>query len=180
MPPVPDPYRLLGLDRSADEREIKRTYRRLAKRYHPDTTSGADVRHFLALQHAYELLGDPLRRREWDRRHPTSGYRRAAAAMPTSRRAGATPAAQDRDRPRDVRGRFARPDPSVPWWEEVRTPGTARPETSGSRGEPGLGPSASGAAWSSASRAYFRRLTRPEASSGTRRPAPRRPAADAG
>ena len=49
MPPVPDPYRLLGIDRSADARSVKRTYRRLAKRYHPDTTEGADVRHFLAL-----------------------------------------------------------------------------------------------------------------------------------
>lgn len=64
----PDPYRELGVPRGASEDQIKAAHRRLAKRFHPDASSGERER-FMAIQEAYLLLTDPLRRREWDARH---------------------------------------------------------------------------------------------------------------
>ena len=63
-----DLYAILGVPPDADEREIKQAYRRLARRYHPDTSSeeGAAAR-FIAIQEAYEVLIDPLQRQAFDR-----------------------------------------------------------------------------------------------------------------
>jgi curved DNA-binding protein CbpA len=68
MRKVPDPYRVLGVARGADAAQIKAAHRRLAKRHHPDAPGGDEDR-FVAVQDAYQLLSDPLRRREWDRSH---------------------------------------------------------------------------------------------------------------
>lgn len=64
-----DPYEILGVPRNATQEEIKRAYRRLAKQTHPDHNPGnphAEQR-FKEVQAAYELLGDPKRRAEYDR-----------------------------------------------------------------------------------------------------------------
>jgi len=63
-----DPYRELGVPRGATDDQIKAAHRRLAKRFHPDASSGERER-FMAIQEAYLLLTDPLRRRDWDARH---------------------------------------------------------------------------------------------------------------
>jgi molecular chaperone DnaJ len=63
-----DLYELLGVPRSAGLDQMKRAYRRLARRYHPDVNPGdrlAAVR-FRAVADAYEVLADPDRRREYD------------------------------------------------------------------------------------------------------------------
>lgn len=63
-----DPYKLLGVSRSADAGEIKRAYRRLAKKHHPDRNRGdknAEAR-FKEIQAAYEVLGDKDRRLQYD------------------------------------------------------------------------------------------------------------------
>jgi molecular chaperone DnaJ len=63
-----DLYELIGVPRDAGLDEIKRAYRRLARRYHPDINPGdreAAVR-FRLVADAYEILTDPERRRQYD------------------------------------------------------------------------------------------------------------------
>src|SRR3954468_8436802 len=88
MPNLPrknsDPYRELGVTRGASEAEIKKAHRALAKRFHPDSFGG-DTNRFLAVQEAYSLLSDPLRRREWDARHSPSPVRANEPRRPRAR-----------------------------------------------------------------------------------------------
>jgi hypothetical protein len=59
MPPSADPYRILGLDRSASLDDVKRAYRRLAKANHPDAAGEAALPRFLAIQAAYDQIAGP-------------------------------------------------------------------------------------------------------------------------
>ncbi len=63
-----DLYAILGLTRSASPTDIKRAYRRLARRYHPDVNPGdqAAESRFAQISRAYEILVDPERRRIYD------------------------------------------------------------------------------------------------------------------
>jgi len=63
-----DFYIILGIDREASTGDIKRAYKRLARRYHPDINPGdrAAAAHFRAIAEAYETLSDPDRRRQYD------------------------------------------------------------------------------------------------------------------
>ena len=68
MGSVKDYYEILGVDRSADEQTIKKAYRKLAKKYHPDTNKGnaqAEVK-FKEATEAYAVLSDPEKRKEYD------------------------------------------------------------------------------------------------------------------
>jgi DnaJ-class molecular chaperone len=58
-------YLILGLKKEASGEEIRSAYRRLVKNYHPDRY-GTDSAPFLLIQEAYEVLGDPERKREYD------------------------------------------------------------------------------------------------------------------
>ncbi len=63
-----DPYNVLGIDKEADQDQIKRAYRRSAKKYHPDTTCPeANSKKFIELKEAYETLSDKAKRRAYDR-----------------------------------------------------------------------------------------------------------------
>ena len=79
-----DLYIVLGLAHGATEADIKRAYRRLARRYHPDINPGdrvAEAR-FRQILDAYETLIDPQRRSRYDAgqgvesrgERPTSGF----------------------------------------------------------------------------------------------------------
>ena len=62
-----DHYRLLGVARNASARDIRRAYRRLARRHHPDLNPRPDgAERFAALAHAYEILNDPAARARYD------------------------------------------------------------------------------------------------------------------
>ena len=63
-----DYYKILGVDRGADEDTIKKAYRKLAKKYHPDTNAGnkeAEEK-FKEVTEAYDILSDPKKRKLFD------------------------------------------------------------------------------------------------------------------
>lgn len=63
-----DYYEILGVSRDADKEEIKRAYRRLARKYHPDVNNeaGAEER-FKEINRAYEVLSEPETRERYNR-----------------------------------------------------------------------------------------------------------------
>ncbi|MCC2616048.1 molecular chaperone DnaJ [Aestuariibacter halophilus] len=63
-----DYYEVLGVDKSASERDIKKAYKRLAMKYHPDRTQGdkAMEEKFKEVQEAYEILTDSQKRAAYD------------------------------------------------------------------------------------------------------------------
>lgn len=64
-----DYYQILGVTRNADEKEIKRSFRKLAQQYHPDKNPGdAEAeRKFKEINEAYTVLGDADKRKKYDR-----------------------------------------------------------------------------------------------------------------
>jgi DnaJ-class molecular chaperone len=63
-----DPYEVLGVNRNADDETIKKSYRRLARQYHPDRNPGdktAETK-FKEVQEAYDILGDKQKRQQYD------------------------------------------------------------------------------------------------------------------
>lgn len=62
-----DYYETLGISKSADEREIKKAYKRLAMKYHPDRNQEKDAdRKFKEVKEAYEILSDAQKRAAYD------------------------------------------------------------------------------------------------------------------
>ena len=63
-----DYYKILGIDRKADAKEIKKAYRKLARKYHPDVnTADTAANKFQDINEANEVLSDPAKRQEYDR-----------------------------------------------------------------------------------------------------------------
>ncbi|MFY9779304.1 MAG: molecular chaperone DnaJ [Candidatus Baltobacteraceae bacterium] len=64
-----DYYEVLGVGRDASEADIKRAYRGLARKYHPDVAQdkAAAEAHFKEINEAYEVLSDPAKRQQYDR-----------------------------------------------------------------------------------------------------------------
>jgi curved DNA-binding protein CbpA len=119
-----DPYKVLQVDPEAEEEVIAAAYRRLARKYHPDTATGAEaVGRMEAINAAWEVLGDPKRRAAHDRQ------RAVQAAMSRSYADRSAPDAAP-PAPRDASGAgtsAARP---------TSRPGTARPASSSRPPEP--------------------------------------------
>jgi molecular chaperone DnaJ len=64
----PDYYKTLGVDKKATPEEIKKAYRKLARKYHPDTNpddKDAEAR-FKEISQAHDVLGDPEKRKQYD------------------------------------------------------------------------------------------------------------------
>ena len=63
-----DYYRTLGVNRNADDKEIKSAYRKLARKYHPDVNPGdksAEAK-FKEVSEAYDVIGDSEKRKLYD------------------------------------------------------------------------------------------------------------------
>ncbi|HEV8339277.1 MAG TPA: DnaJ C-terminal domain-containing protein [bacterium] len=65
-----DYYKVLGVERAADSKQISRAFRRLAREHHPDVNKakGAEER-FKEINEAYQVLGDPAKRARYDQMH---------------------------------------------------------------------------------------------------------------
>ena len=63
-----DYYQILGVGKDADERDIKKAYKRMAMKYHPDRTKGDKELEakFKEIKQAYEVLSDPQKRQMYD------------------------------------------------------------------------------------------------------------------
>lgn len=62
-----DYYKTLGIPKSANEEEIKKAYRRMALRFHPDKNKDANAEEkFKEIAEAYEVLSDPKKRAVYD------------------------------------------------------------------------------------------------------------------
>ncbi len=68
MAAVKDPYKTLGVDKNASDEEIKKAYRKLARKWHPDTNPDdpAAEERFKEIQEAHAILSDPEKRRQFD------------------------------------------------------------------------------------------------------------------
>ncbi len=86
-----DPYKVLGLERTASEDEVRRVFRKLAKEFHPDLHPGdkAAAEQFKKVSAAYDVVGDPEKRKKYDRGEidaagePRRGFERQYAGTGT-------------------------------------------------------------------------------------------------
>src|SRR5512135_510697 len=67
-PQVKDYYEILGIDRKALQDDVKKAYRKLARKYHPDLNPGdkSAENKFKELNEAYEVLSDEKKRADYD------------------------------------------------------------------------------------------------------------------
>lgn len=75
-----DHYQTLGVNRDAEQKEIKTAFRKLAMKHHPD--KGGDENEFKRIQEAYQTLSDPDKRAEYDNPNPFDGFGQGFGGSP--------------------------------------------------------------------------------------------------
>ena len=107
-----DPYSILGVPRTASAEEIRKAYRGLAKRWHPDTNPDkpeAEAR-FKAVSAAYALLSDPEQRARFDPGEIDASGAERAPPPPPGGGGGARSAPEASISPRSKRARCSGSD----------------------------------------------------------------------
>ena len=66
-------YDVLGVNKNASQEDIKKAYRNLSKKYHPDKTGGDDTK-FKEINEAYDTLGDETKRKQYDNPQSHFGF----------------------------------------------------------------------------------------------------------
>ena len=115
-----NPYAELGVTAQATQAELKAAYRRLVKQHHPD--AGGDPERILALNAAWELVGDAERRRQFDRNHAGGYSGLQADAVAEARRRGARNARASRAASAASGQGAAADDALVHWLQTVYAP----------------------------------------------------------
>ena len=74
---IDDPYKVLGLSPDASDEDVKRAYRRLAKKYHPDLNPGDQeaARKMQEVNAAYEQIKNPEKFQQQMKQRKSSAYR---------------------------------------------------------------------------------------------------------
>lgn len=90
--PIKDPYGLLGVPRGATDEDIRKAYRRLARKHHPDANPNAPhaEERFKEIQQAHEILSNPKKRRAYDE-----------SSRPSPQRSTGSPRVATSGRPRE-------------------------------------------------------------------------------
>lgn len=90
-----DYYSVLGVKKDASAAEIKKAFRKLAKKYHPDATGGDSnaEKKFIEINEAYDTLSDEKKRKEYDemRDNPFAGAARGGGGQYTYNTTGGNP-----------------------------------------------------------------------------------------
>jgi len=73
-------YQTLGIEKNASEDDIKRAYRKMAMRHHPDR--GGDQVEFQKIQEAYSVLSDPAKRQQYDNPQPQPQFHHFHGGVP--------------------------------------------------------------------------------------------------
>jgi len=68
-----DYYKILGVNKNASDKEIKKAYRELSKKYHPDVNPQGETK-FKEVTEAYEILSDENKRKDYDNPNPFSRF----------------------------------------------------------------------------------------------------------
>ena len=102
MTDAPDPYKILQVDPEAEDEVIQAAYRRLAQKYHPDRSTGQEaIDRMVAINAAWETIGDPKRRASFDRARDAAGRRPQPTTPPGAPRENGGGTASPSARPPD-------------------------------------------------------------------------------
>ena len=125
---IPDPYKTLSLSHTATLRDIKRSYRELARQYHPDRLTQATeaeldeaTKQFSAISSSYALLMDPQRKAQYDHIYKYGGFdededEEPIRAQKPQRRYSSSSSSSSRKRQKQVGVGYSCTDPLAFLW----------------------------------------------------------------